>query len=347
MKQIELIGLQGNNPFDFLAALGVQVAFEHEVDQPRLWWSSGVIPHAIVSNGFEIDRIANQAHSRLRTWLQGTALSPSHDDGNPIHGGASLKFTLDDTRTYLEHAMLDKFAGRFSMALVAEGSLDNNRKSKPTDLYFTAGNQQFLKIVKEVIEKTTNEEIAKDLGSGLPKELSRGTLMLDVADDAVYAHAASNPSKATKFLKPGIEALAILGLSRIPVYGSRSRTLTQGSSGSWNHAKFEWPMWERPATFRMINAILAATTPHSTARQATLDGWSVTKVYQSVITRASQGGYGTFRPAQIVWSIDESRRKKSKKKRHEVIEILNRARAEARSNGITQEKLAELIKIED
>ena len=39
---IRLRGLEGTNPLGFLAALGVQVLFNTEPDQPKLWWSE---PH--------------------------------------------------------------------------------------------------------------------------------------------------------------------------------------------------------------------------------------------------------------------------------------------------------------
>ena len=44
MNQTRLTGLEGTNPLGFLAALGVQVAFASEGDQPRLWWSDDIIP---------------------------------------------------------------------------------------------------------------------------------------------------------------------------------------------------------------------------------------------------------------------------------------------------------------
>lgn len=347
LAPVELKGLQGNNPFDFLAALGIQVAFEHSVEQPRLWWSEGSIPTALVSSGFESDRIAEQARNALRNWLQGTGLDPKDDDGAWLKGGTSLKFSDGDARSYLAHALLDKFAGRFCMALIAEGSMDNNGQSKPTDLYFTAGQQKFLSIVKEVAEKVTQVEIMDDLEGQSPQKTNRSTLMLDVADDAVYAHSASNPSGATKHLKPGIEALAILGLSRIPVYGSKNRTLTQGCTGSWKRSAFEWPIWEQPATMSMVNSILASTTPFDPARSPTLDGWSMRRIYRSAISRSAQGGYGTFRPAEVVWAAQDSRQSRLREKRLKLIEIADRATTEARANGLTEEILAELLRSED
>ena len=303
---VELRGLQGNNPFDFLAALGVQAAFEYEEDHPLLWWSDDVIPCPIVSSSFEIDRIAKQAQSRLKAWLQGTNLVPADKHGEALKQWLTLKLKSKDTRKFLENAVMDKYAGRFYMSLIAEGSLDNKGSSKPSDLYFAAGNMQFLKIVREIIDNVTTKEIVKDLTEGTPTELkNRKTLMLDVADDAIYALAAKNPSNVDKYLKPGIEALCILGLSCIPVYGSPNRTRTQGCSGAWSRGAFEWPIWNKPAAPTMVRSILSATTPLDPNRQESYDGWSVHRIYRSVITRSEKGkGYGLFKPAEIAWSTN-------------------------------------------
>ena len=343
---VELHGLQGNNPFDFLAALGVQAAFEHEQEQPLLWWSDDVVPYPIVSPEFQIDRIAHHAQSRLRSWIQGTNLVPPAKDRAALTRWLTLKLDEEETRRFLSNATMDKYAGRFYMALVAEGSLDNNGASKPTDLYFCAGQQKFLDLVKEIIESVPAEEIVEDLLHGVPQELDRKTLLLDVSDDADYALSARNPSGAKKYLRPGVEALAILGLGCIPVFGSRNRTLTQGCRGSWKESSFEWPIWRQPASMTMVRSIMASTTPLDQNRAESFDGWSVARISRSVITRTSQGGYGTFRPAQISWA-NPLQRKKSEKKKSTAIAALDRASVEAQSNGLTREKLTDLIESDD
>jgi len=49
---------------------------------------------------------------------------------------------------------------------------------------------------------------------------SISSLGWDVTDDRIYAIAAANPAKEKKKTNPGAEALAVLGLSRHPVYTS-------------------------------------------------------------------------------------------------------------------------------
>ena len=66
MTGTRLDGLEGTNPLGFLAALGVQVAFAHESQQPRLWWSDDVTPRAVVDNRLGIDQIVDRFARHIR-----------------------------------------------------------------------------------------------------------------------------------------------------------------------------------------------------------------------------------------------------------------------------------------
>ena len=52
----------------FFAALGVQVAFANEDEQPRLWWSEDVTPHAVVDEAFPVERITARAMEAFAHW---------------------------------------------------------------------------------------------------------------------------------------------------------------------------------------------------------------------------------------------------------------------------------------
>ena len=73
-----LPGLEGTNPLGFLAALGVQVAFANEDEQPRLWWSDDVTPTQSWM------RSSPSIGSRLGRWKHlriGTTVRPPIPDG--------------------------------------------------------------------------------------------------------------------------------------------------------------------------------------------------------------------------------------------------------------------------
>ena len=307
MNGVHLTGLEGTNPLGFLAALGVQVAFASEPEQPRLWWSDDIVPHAVVDVDFSIARIADQAMKVIAQWKDSPAVSPRRCDGSAMPKGDELKFTPDDTRTYLSSAGQCDSAGALITALVAEGSLDNNGAAKPSDLYFTAGKQHFLKSVREILKEVSRDDVLVGLQGPWKYESKVKSLMWDVVDDRVYALRADDPSSTSgsdpKRTNPGPEALAVLGLTLHPVFGSRGRTLTQGWSGSWMTRSYAWPIWRKPASPYAVKSLLThASTdgPTDMGRAGWFDSWGVVKVLRSPF-RPSGQGYGNFGPSEVAW----------------------------------------------
>ncbi len=300
-----LTGLEGTNPLGFLAALGVQVLFEQEKHQPKLWWSKDIIPHAIVDTEFDLDRIIEQAFQTFALWLKSPALNPGF--GNKADD--SGKFKPDELREYIKKNLSDHAGNRLASALVAEGSLDGAGKvAKPSDLYFMAGQLKFLQIARELLENVDRKLLIEGLAGPWSYSSKLSSLGWDITDDRNYAIAAANPAKEKKLTNPGAEALAILGLSRHPVFGNRdqTRTLTLGCAGPWRrNGTYTWPLWTRPATPRMVRSILAHTTGEDdtiSKRSHWYIGWGISLVMRSVIRRSDQGGYGTFSPPEIAWS---------------------------------------------
>ncbi len=298
MISTDLTGLEGTNPLGFFAALGVQVALEDIACTPRLWWSDDVVPHALVDESISVEEIIDRVMNILPIWLE----SPSICTGlKPI---GDVKFDPIGIRAYLANAGTDSC---LAYCLIAEGSLDNSGVAKPTDLYFTAGQQKFLKIVEDLFRGVTAEDLRVGLIGPWSYESKLSSLMWDIGDDRNYALVASNPSKDKKLTNPGPEALAILGISRYPVFGSLNRTLTQGASGNWKYGSFAWPIWTKPASPRAVFSLLAHTTGlkgELNKRSAFYTSWGINKVIQSAIKRSDQGGYGTFGPPKVVWSCD-------------------------------------------
>jgi len=307
MTGVHLTGLEGTNPLGFLAALGIQVAFESESEKPRLWWSEDIVPHAVVDDDFVTERIADQAMNVFDLWKDSPAVNPRRPDGSPITKGDELKFTPKDTRTYLSLANNCESAGALIAALVAEGSLDNNGAAKPSDLYFTAGKQKFLESVRDILATVTRDDVLAGLQGPWKYESRTKSLMWDVVDDRVYALRAYDPSSTSgpdsKCTNPGPEALAVLGLSLHPVFGSQGRTLTQGWSGYWMTRSYAWPIWRKPASPHAVKSLLAhASTTAQTAagRHPWFSSWGVFRVLRSSV-RSSGQGYGTFSPSEVEW----------------------------------------------
>ena len=299
MTTTHLTGLRGTNPLGFLAALGTQVAFASEREQPRLWWTDDVVPHAVVD--FDVERIVEQAVEIFGQWASSRVLNPPLRD--------DLKLTASEIRAYLEYASGDP-ASPLTAALVAENSLDNNSRAKPSDLYFTAGQQQFLDVVRTILRGASCEDIAASLSGPWPYGSKLPSLGWDVADDRQYALRAKDPSSSPekKRTNPGAEALALLGLTLHPVFRGNDGTLTQRCSGAWKSASYSWPLWSKAASPSAVKSMLAHAYDHSAGdRTRWFLAWGVFRILKSSIRRSGQGGYGTFGPPTVTWQIDRAR----------------------------------------
>ena len=314
MKGTPLPGLVGTNPLGFLAALGVQVALLEAGIPSHLWWRTGVSPSAVVSENIAARDIAKQAMEVFAKWCSSPALNPADLPNIPRAKADTLKLANVEIRTYLDRSRETSEGAQLSTALVAEGSLDNQEAAKPTDLYFTAGNQAFLAMARQILKGATVEDVLEGLEGPWSYQSRLPSLMWDVADDRDYALSAGNPSKDKKLTNPGPEALALLGLSRYPVFAGRfagrGRTLTQGCSGIWTRARFTWPLWHKPASSHVVKSLLAHASslpevPGTAERVRWYEAWGVASVHSSSIRRSSQGGYGTFGPAETVWQTSE------------------------------------------
>lgn len=303
MRETHLTGLEGTNPLGFLAALGVQVAFFSKSRQPRIWWSDHVTPHAIVNGDFTVDRIVDRALEAFAEWSESSAVNPRRPDGSAMPKADEIKLAPPDIREYLGQCRQGGSSAALGATLVAEGSLDNQGVAKPSDLYFTAGQQKFLDMVRKILRGASRKDILVGIEGPWSYESELPSLMWDVGDDRIYALAADNPAKEKKLTNPGAEALALLGLSLHPVFAGRGQTITQGCSGEWKTGHYSWPLWHKPASLHAVRSLLAHAYYHPTAmdRVPWFRAWGVSNIMRSPIRRSREGGYGTFGPSEIVW----------------------------------------------
>ena len=299
MRNTHLTGLEGTNPLGFLAALGVQVAFAAKSTQPKLWWSDDVIPHAVTD--YTVDCIVEQVMDVLPSWKESPAINPTLRDNSPMPKGDELKISSDNIRRYLDQARQGQIAGDLGLSLVAEGSVDKQGVAKPSDLYFTAGQQKFLASIRQIMGGVSDTDVRSGLLGSWKYSSNLPSLGWDVTDDRTYALSSCNPSSEKKLTNPGPEALAILGLSTHNVFARSSRTMTLGCSGTWKKSKYTWPIWNRPASPYSVKSLLAHARIGDERRHRWFASWSIHMILQSTIRRSAQGGYGTFSPPEVVW----------------------------------------------
>lgn len=312
MNGRHLEGLMGTNPLGFLAALGIQVIFRFrpmQKKQPSLWWSDELIPHAVIDRSFTLEQIANYAKSEFTKWSNDIIklCELEFDKSSKI---GELKLNGADTRKCFQHITQGTVNQRviaLVSSLIAEGSLDKEGKSKPTDLYFTTGQQKFLKDVVAILNQVSYEDIVVAVDNDWTYDSSLPSLMWDISDSREYALRAIKPSDDKKKTNPGAEALAILGLSLYPVFGSRDRTLTTGCSGNWENSYFSWPLWNKPAKFNTVRSFVShahgsnSSTTFKDGRNQWFRSWGIFRIYGAQIKRTDKGRKGSFSPPEIIW----------------------------------------------
>lgn len=297
---IPLPGLVGTNPLGFLAALGVQALFDEAPSSPSLWWQPrALVPRPVVDESFPIRVIIERAMTERHAWIDEPALT-FEVDGHPID---DVKFEPAELRRYL--ALCSEAGGRsarLAAALVADGSFDRNGAAKPTDLHFTAGQQRFIRFAREIVEQLTPEDVEEALEGPWKYQSPLPSFMWDVTDDRIFALSATNPSTTPKLTVPGAEFLALVGLTRFPVFAGVDGTDTTGCSGQWKGGIFMWPLWAIPAgpgaVRSLLSHVMAASSMASIPSPA---AWGIDRILSSTIRRSEQGGYGTFGPPRVEW----------------------------------------------
>jgi hypothetical protein len=305
MTELLLTGLDGKNPLSFLAALGVLNVLadrtKEGTPEPRLVWrAGGTYQPAIVGGpdrGALLDVLVQDLESfrgepaieRLRYRKDGDG-AEAHDLKPPPGYFAHYlnRLVSDDLRRSLA----------FAAAFATDVAVDNNGNTKPTALHFTAGQQEFLTMVSELIQGVRVEDLEEALFGPWRYERSLPVLQWDNTSARDYALRASDPSKDKKLGVPGADWLAFRGLPFIRVAPVGDRIATTGCSGEWKTGVFRWPIWTVPLSRSVIGSVLTSPEVFE-VEPGVLRARGVAVVFEAAIRRSDQGGYGSFAPARM------------------------------------------------
>jgi len=186
----------------------------------------------------------------------------------------------------------------WAAAFATDVASDNNGNTKPTALHFTAGQQQFLQMVAELVSKVGHDELHEALKGPWTYTRSLPVMGWDATGSRDYALRASDPSTAKKLGVPGADWLAIRGLTFLPTVPRASRIMTTGCVGGWKDGRFRWPLWTVALNAAVVRSVLCQDVEAMTRQERAARGIGV--VFSSGIKRSDQGGYGSFAPASVV-----------------------------------------------
>ncbi len=311
MFEIALTALHATNPLGFLAALGAFRSIAMVEPGATLRWDvDDIIPSPVLSlpDDWSGENVISSLETQRLRWLDSKLLN------FPLTAPASDVKEIDLAAWARFISAIDQgasnprlFEEELLTALVAEGAVDGKRNNKPTHLHFTAGQQQFLDIVREVGGACDEDRFREALFGPWRFDSPAKTLRWDPRGERIYAVRGFNPSgtKDPTRTVPGAEWLAFLGLSFLPVVNRYGHLLTTACNRDWKRSAFRWPIWIDALTLSEITQIMLldvlSERRRSKVSPSDLRDVGVHTVYESPIRRTDQGGYGSFAaPTAIV-----------------------------------------------
>lgn len=188
-----------------------------------------------------------------------------------------------------------------SLAMAAafgtETAVDNNGNVKPTAFHFTAGQQMFLAMVRDLRGGIGRAHIEEALIGPWKNASTLPSLSWDAAAARIYALRAANPSGEKRGSVPGANWLAFVGLQFFPLAPLGGQVATPCVTGGWKDAKFRWPLWRDALTADAVTSLLRMG--RFVADPGANRAMGIETVLESAILRAEQRGYGSFAPASV------------------------------------------------
>lgn len=295
MPELQLEPLVGTNPLGFLAALGVLDAATRAGggDPVRLRWTEDVVPTAVVTSPWSLDELCSVLDRDRGRRLHGDVLAWGPDGVSPT----DIKPTLDELAAWAGEVAErvspdDRADADLLCALLAEGARAGKGVAKPTHLHFTAGQQQFLSMVRQLADEVGVGELREALEGPWRYESTLPVLGWDVRGERIHALRGVKPSNEKKTGIPGADWLAFVGLTFFPVVARTGGLLTTACDPGWKRGRFRWPLWRPPLTADVVRTLVRQDLKGMTrlAREV----YGVTAVHEAPIRRSDQGGYGSF-----------------------------------------------------
>jgi len=299
---VELYGLTGSNPIGFFAALGVLAALDRQAPElgAKLGWTDTVVPRARIEGTSNIHEVIELVEADRAAWSDSAVLH-SGPEGTPMD---DVKPEAEGIRAWAQlvragASPADRRDVDHFSALLAEDALAGKSDAKPTHLHFTAGQQKFLVMLRELQAQTNPSAFEEAIAGPWLYESKLPVLAWDGRGERIYALRGTNPAGDKKLGVPGADWLAFVGLTFFPVtrtgrpFGDALKTT--GCGGSWKSGYFRWPLWEPAVSAQVIRSLLTWQGIGS-EDPSTRSLRGVFKVLEVPIRRSDQGGYGSFGP---------------------------------------------------
>ncbi|HEY6315103.1 MAG TPA: hypothetical protein VIY52_30465 [Streptosporangiaceae bacterium] len=295
-NELAVPALEGTNPLGYLAALGVLDAMSRRVNGVTLHWTDELVPHAVFSGLGDLDSLLDVLDRDREEWA--TSVLLNFPEKSPLPDAKPDKPRLREWFEAVYRQADDRTDSDHLCALVAEDALDGKGNAKPTHLHFTAGQQQFLEMIRALSSNVDRDRLTEAVCGPWKYNSPLPSLSWDSRGERVYAVRATNPSKEKRLGVPGADWLAFRGLVFYPVSRTiRGSLRTTACDDGWKTSAFRWPLWALPASRNVVASLVADRTlvsQRATLQPDDLAARGILCVLQAPIRRTDQGGYGSF-----------------------------------------------------
>ncbi len=320
--ELPLDALDGANPLAFLAALGTLRLLVRGLPTAefRLSWKQRLgawrpVLHTELALTREAAANSLHAHGLNLNVLFTPDLLAATASASPKNkkGGASwqdkLQFPIPAFRDFCRAAADDPDCPRHEFAAAWAGETapavedDHVPLARKTRFDFTAGQQAFIKMLRDLRETTAPVDIRRALFEGWHYSPASTSMRWDPQDEKrQYAVQAADPTNGTEnppLADAGANFLAVEAIPLFPLVPDRS-----ANQPGFDHAAqgrcFRWPLWHAPLSLDSIRSLL--TLPLADA-----DRWPSSRrhalglaaIFVSRVVQPS-GRYRCFTPAQAV-----------------------------------------------
>lgn len=315
---IALDALDGANPLAFLAALGTlrvltRVLPQHNLAmswsprlgawRPLLWTAKPLDQETIVKLLLQ-NSVDFPAMFSVELLNASEAASPKNKAGKKSWKD-KLRFPVESFRDFCSAvsespSVRGEFGATWAGETVSTGE-DDGRVALRTRFDFTAGQQAFIGMLRELRETCRDVDLRRSLFTGWRYAPTAVSMRWDTQDEKrQYALQSVDPtdnSKNPPTADSGANLLAVEALPLFPLMPNR-RASQAGFDSSADGRSWSWPIWTCPAGLDAVRSLL--TLPLADSRD-----WSVPRrralgvatVFQSRIVQPS-GRYRCFTPAR-------------------------------------------------
>lgn len=299
MTELLLPALEGTNPLGYLAALGALDAMARGGRQATLRWTDDLVPQALLGGVEDTDDLLDLLDDDRLSWADSLVLG--YPESKPL---TDAKPDAGVLRDWFERVFASNRSADSDMlcSIVAEGAFDRNKKAKPTHLHFTAGQQQFLDMVRTLASDVTKDMLKEAIDGPWRYDSPLPSMSWDVRGERLYAVRATNPSGEKRLGVPGADWLAFRGLVFYPVSAVGGTLRTTACNTEWKRSAFRWPLWCVPASRVVVWSLVGdrslvsaqSLRTQRTVQPRDLAARGILRIMESPIRRSDQGGYGSF-----------------------------------------------------